>query len=196
MTKGEISGGLSPLRGRAAALSAKRKVRGILTPRQAHLKPSYVGQRTCGMNAPSCASDQCNGEALVNEDQVMIGSRKGVAVGLLMAMSVVAGTAGTASAKSGYDGAWSVVISAESGVCSGAYRYPVAIVNGNVRHASVGDHPFNISGRVGTDGRVTVQVSRGDLRANGSGRLSGASGGGTWQSPSGCSGRWQAARRG
>jgi hypothetical protein len=133
---------------------------------------------------------------LVNEDHVMIGSGKNLAVGLLTALSVAAAVPGTASAKSGYDGTWSVVISAESGVCSGAYRYPVAIVNGNVRHASVGDHPFNISGRVGADGRVIVHVSRGDLRANGSGRLSGAAGGGTWQSPSGCSGRWQAARRG
>jgi hypothetical protein len=126
----------------------------------------------------------------------MIGSRKVVAAGLLMALSLVAGTAGAASARTSYDGAWSVVISAESGVCSGAYRYPVAIVNGNVRHASAGDHPFDIRGRVGADGRVTVQVSRGDLRANGIGRLSGTAGGGTWQSPSGCSGRWQAGRRG
>jgi hypothetical protein len=126
----------------------------------------------------------------------MIELRKNVALGVLMALSVVAGTAVAASAKSSYDGTWSVVISAESGSCSGAYRYPVAIVNGNVRHADAGDHPFNIRGRVGADGRVTVEVSRGDLRANGVGRLAGASGGGTWQSPSGCAGRWQAARRG
>ena len=126
----------------------------------------------------------------------MIASRKHLAVGLLMALGAVAGTVGMASARGSYDGTWSVVISAESGACSGAYRYPVAIVNGSVRHAEAGDHPFDISGRVGPDGRVSVRVSRGDLRADGVGRLAGASGGGTWQSPSGCAGRWQAARRG
>jgi hypothetical protein len=84
----------------------------------------------------------------------------------------------------------------ESGSCSGTYRYPVAIVNGRVRHVDPGDQAFSIRGRVATGGRVNVEVSRGDLHAYGIGRLSAAGGGGTWHSPNGCAGRWQAARRG
>ncbi len=123
----------------------------------------------------------------------MIG--RNVGAGLLIALSVAAGTSGPASARTAYDGVWSVVVAAESGTCSGSYRYPVAIVNGTVRHAEPGEQLFNVRGRVGADGRLSVEVSRGDLRAVGVGRLSGATGSGTWQSPSGCSGRWQAARR-
>jgi hypothetical protein len=124
----------------------------------------------------------------------MIGSRKSVAAGLLIALGVVAGTAATAAARTAYDGMWSVVVAAESGTCSGSYRYPVAIVNGNVRHAEQGEQMFDVRGRVGADGRVNVEVSSGDLRAYGVGRLAGTSGGGTWRS-SGCAGSWRAARR-
>jgi hypothetical protein len=70
----------------------------------------------------------------------------------------------------------------------------VAIVNGKVRHAERGNHAFSIRGQVEPDGRLTVDVGRGDLHARGVGRLSQSTGGGTWRS-SGCSGRWQATRR-
>jgi hypothetical protein len=125
----------------------------------------------------------------------MIGSRKRIAVGLLM-LGVAMGISSSASARGAFDGIWSVVVAAESGSCSGSYRYPVAIVNGQVRHAEPGEQLFNVRGRVAPDGRVSVEVSRGDLRAIGVGRLSRTGGGGTWQSPIGCAGRWQAARRG
>src|SRR5262245_64819351 len=111
----------------------------------------------------------------------MTGSRKSGAAGLLIALGVVAATCGPVSAISAYDGVWSVVVAAESGNCSGAYRYPIAIVNGNVRHAEPGERLFDIRGRVGADGRVNVEVSSGDLRAYGVGRLSGSTGGGSWQ---------------
>ena len=121
---------------------------------------------------------------------------RNIGAGLLIALSVAAGTSGPASARTAHDGVWSVVVTAESGTCSGSYRYPVAIVNGSVRHAEPGEQLFNVRGKVGTDGRLSVEVSRGDLRAVGTGKLSGASGSGKWSSPSGCAGRWQAARRG
>jgi hypothetical protein len=120
---------------------------------------------------------------------------KSVAAGCLIALSLVAGTAAPAAARTAYDGVWSVVVAAEAGSCSGAYRYPVAIVNGVVRHADPSDQAFNIRGRVGSGGQVNVEVSRGDLRAFGVGRLSRFGGGGTWRSPNGCAGHWQAARR-
>jgi len=118
------------------------------------------------------------------------------AVTLLIAFAVVAGASRPASARTAYDGVWSVVVAAETGTCSGAYRYPVAIVNGYVRHVDPGDASFNIDGRVGSGGRISVQVSRGDQRANGVGRLSRFTGGGTWRSLNGCAGHWDATRRG
>ena len=126
----------------------------------------------------------------------MTKSRTDLALGLAIALAVLPIASGTASARTIYDGVWSVVIAAETGTCSGAYRYPVAIVNGYVRHADAGDQSFNINGRVGSGGRVSVQVSRGDQRAFGSGRLSRVTGGGVWRSPNGCAGRWEAERRG
>jgi hypothetical protein len=113
----------------------------------------------------------------------------------LAALGIAAGP-GAASARTAYDGIWSVVVAAEAGTCNGAYRYPVAIVNGYVRHANPYDQSFNVSGRVGAGGRVSVQVSRGDQRAFGVGQLSRSAGGGSWRSPNGCAGHWQAARRG
>ena len=114
---------------------------------------------------------------------------------MLTALAVVTATSEIASARTGYDGVWSVVIHAEAGPCSGAYRYPIAIVNGSLRHVDPNDQSFNIYGRVAARGQVRVTVSRGDQRATGVGRLSGAAGGGTWRSPNGCAGHWEAERR-
>jgi hypothetical protein len=127
---------------------------------------------------------------------IMTRSGTNVAAPLLIALAVVAGASGPASARTIYDGVWSVVVAAQAGTCSGAYRYPVAIVNGYVRRTDAGDPSVNIYGRVGSGGRVSVQVSRGDQRAHGVGRLSRFTGGGTWTSPNGCAGQWEASRRG
>jgi len=113
----------------------------------------------------------------------------------LLALAMTAAAGAPASARTVYDGVWSVVVAAESGTCSGAYRYPVAIVNGYVRHIDPSDASFDIRGRVGAGGRVNVQVTRGDQRAFGVGRLERFAGGGTWQSPNGCGGHWEASRR-
>lgn len=121
-------------------------------------------------------------------------ARNGLAAAFI-AVAVVATTGAAASARTEYDGVWSVVVAAEAGACSGAYRYPVAIVNGQVRPADPYDQSIAINGRVGAGGRVSVRVARGDLQAVGVGRLSRVAGGGTWRSPNGCAGRWQAGRR-
>jgi hypothetical protein len=116
----------------------------------------------------------------------------GLAIGAAMATAT-----GPASARTVYDGAWSVLVITEAGACDRAYRYPVAIVNGRLRHASEGDASFIIAGRVQPRGAVSVSVSRGDQRASGVGRLSQRDGAGVWSAPSGpCSGRWTAQRRG
>jgi len=100
-----------------------------------------------------------------------------------------------------FDGTWSVLIITQSGDCDRAYRYPVRIANGRVVYnpdPGFGGS-FTISGGVSPAGAVRVSVRRGNQAANGTGRLSGNSGGGTWRgsSPSQrCSGSWTAERRG
>ena len=61
--------------------------------------------------------------------------------------------------KANFDGNWSVLIVTEKGTCDRAYRYPVRITSGSVGYA--GQASFNVVGRVGGNGAVTVTVSRG-----------------------------------
>src|SRR5436190_10062249 len=113
----------------------------------------------------------------------------------ILAMSAVpASPAPISAAKPNFDGTWSVLIVTESGKCDRAYRYPVKIENGSVGYA--GSASFTVSGKVGTKGEVTVTVARGSQSANGTGRMSGTDGAGTWVAGSGdCKGSWTAERR-
>jgi hypothetical protein len=116
--------------------------------------------------------------------------------GLALAVVSLAGALGAstpATSAPGYDGLWSVLIVTEKGTCDRAYRYPVRISKGVLGNA--GDSPITISGRVGGNGAVTVLVSYGDKSANGSGRLAGDAGAGSW-SGGACAGTWEAERRG
>ena len=103
------------------------------------------------------------------------------------------GAASPAAAKPSYDGLWSVVIVTEKGTCDRAYRYPVRIANGAL--INEGPSPVTVSGKVGGNGTVNVLVTYGDKSANGSGRLSGNMGVGSWTG-GGCAGTWEAERRG
>jgi hypothetical protein len=98
-----------------------------------------------------------------------------------------------AQAKTNFDGNWSVVIITEKGSCDRSYRYPVKINDGTVGYA--GEASFDVSGRVGPNGKVTVSVSRGDRKASGSGQLTANGGGGGSWTGGECSGTWQAERR-
>ena len=115
----------------------------------------------------------------------------------LAALGILAATvpaSAPASARSNFDGTWSVLIVTQKGTCDRAYRYPVKIENGTVGYA--GSASFNVTGKVGQNGAVTVTVSRGSNSATGTGRMSGADGSGTWTAASGeCSGTWTAERR-
>src|SRR5437660_7827179 len=89
------------------------------------------------------------------------------AVPALTALGILAATvpaSAPASARSNFDGQWSVLIVTQKGTCDRAYRYPVKIDNGAVGYA--GEASFNVSGKVGANGAVTVTVSRGDKRSN------------------------------
>jgi hypothetical protein len=103
----------------------------------------------------------------------------------------------TAVARNTFDGAWSVVISTQSGGCDPQYRFGVQIINGNIVYD--GGAGANVQGSVAPNGGVAVNVSSGGQSANGQGRLSRDSGGGTWRGQGfggTCAGTWQAARRG
>jgi hypothetical protein len=120
------------------------------------------------------------------------------AASALAALAILAATptfsAPIAAGKQSYDGTWSVLIVTQKGTCDRAYRYPVRISNGSVGYA--GEASFNVSGRVGDNGAVTVTVSRGSQSATGAGHLSAAGGSGRWTAGSGeCSGTWTAERR-
>src|SRR5204862_6804796 len=116
---------------------------------------------------------------------------------VLAALTLLAATvpaSAPASARSNYDGKWSVLIVTHKGTCDRAYRYPVKIDNGSVGYA--GDASFTVSGKVGENGSVIVKVARGSQSANGQGRLSATDGSGMWTAGTGeCSGVWTAERR-
>lgn len=122
--------------------------------------------------------------------------RTTLGAGLALVALLLAGALGTsapAASAPGYDGLWSVLIVTEKGTCDRAYRYPVRISKGTLVNAT--DSPITISGKVGGNGAVTVMVSYHDKSANGSGRLAGDTGAGSWSGGS-CAGTWEAERRG
>jgi hypothetical protein len=92
-----------------------------------------------------------------------------------------------------YDGDWSVLVQTTRGNCPPALRAGVVIRGGRV----LADDPgYQLNGEVAPGGAVRVTVSAGGQSADGFGRLSRASGAGSWRTPSGqCAGRWTAARR-
>ena len=141
------------------------------------------------------ASNGVNSETKVLEAAMTLISRAipvFAAAAVLTASAVPA--AAPAYAKSNYDGHWSVLIVTQKGTCDRAYRYPVKIDNGSVGYA--GSASFNVTGKVGANGAVTVTVSRGDKSATGHGRMSATDGSGIWSAASGeCSGTWTAERR-
>ena len=112
-----------------------------------------------------------------------------------LALAAALPTLRPAEAVPGYDGVWSVIIITKEGICDPSYRYPIRITNGTLGNA--GTATVSISGKVGKNGAVTVNVSTGDKTATGTGRLAGTSGGGSWSGGNGaCSGTWHAERRG
>lgn len=117
--------------------------------------------------------------------------------GLLAAAAIVFGWLLTGQAQAApHDGRWSVLVITEKGSCDQAYRYEVAIDDGKVSYA--GREQVDFSGTVAAGGAVRVSIRLGEQGATGSGKLSGASGAGTWQGTGNngaCAGRWEAERR-
>jgi hypothetical protein len=103
--------------------------------------------------------------------------------------------AGAAHAGASHDGVWKVTIITQAGNCDPAYSYPVKVSGGVVSYN--GDGSFTIAGNVADAGTVKVSISRGEQRADATGKLTGDSGTGQWSGKSAttaCSGRWEAVR--
>ena len=114
-----------------------------------------------------------------------------LALGLTAAGSALAGPVER------HNGTWSVRMVTDSGVCDASYNYAIAIQDGSVRYLQApGDSPTTVSGRVGPDGNVNLDIRRSIAKVDANGRLNGKSGSGTWQlGMLGCSGRWTAQKR-
>ncbi|RVU18139.1 hypothetical protein [Methylobacterium oryzihabitans] len=94
----------------------------------------------------------------------------------------------------GFDGTWNVRLVTESGLCDSSYSYALSIRDGDVRLAA-SDGGATITGRIGRDGSVGLNVRNGAAQGAASGRLQANSGSGTWTVSSLCTGRWVAQRR-
>ena len=112
---------------------------------------------------------------------------------LALSMAALSAPALAQRAPNTFDGNWSVEVVTQKGECS-TYRYPIVIQNGAIRYG--GPESFNASGGVSRNGSVKGTISRGEQRAQVTGRVSGTTGNGTWQTSGGCSGVWTADKRG
>ena len=92
--------------------------------------------------------------------------------------AAVVTSAEIASARTAYDGSWSVLIITSRGACDATYRYGIQIINGRVVYEG---GAVNFTGRVQADGSVSVAVRAGSQHANGSGKLSRNAGRGVWR---------------
>jgi hypothetical protein len=100
---------------------------------------------------------------------------------------------GAAHARSAYDGSWDLNFVTERGPCDPAYNFPANISDGVVTSPNL----VRFRGYVARSGAVRASVTVQDKFASGSGRLTGASGRGTWSGHSmngRCSGYWTAQR--
>src|SRR5436190_5317815 len=109
--------------------------------------------------------------------RIVTGAR-GLLVGSALALTAAIPALRPAEAVPSYDGLWSVVIVTRAGLCEPSYRYPVRITNGHLINA--GKASVQISGRVGKNGVVIVNVSSGGKIAIGTGRLAETTGAGNW----------------
>ncbi|GEO15641.1 hypothetical protein [Microvirga aerophila] len=119
--------------------------------------------------------------------------RSALALGL--GLTLIGGAFAASSDRN--DGTWSVQMVTDSGLCDRTYGYSIAIENGNVRYLlAPGDSPTTVSGRIGPDGAVDLDIRRSIAKVDATGRLNGKSGSGTWTlGMLGCTGRWTAQKR-
>jgi hypothetical protein len=111
----------------------------------------------------------------------------------ITAICVSVALANTAHARSAYDGSWDLAFVTQRGACDPTYNFTVNVSNGVVTHPNL----VKFRGYVTKYGAVRASVTVQDKYASGSGRLSNASGRGTWTGRAGnarCGGYWTAQR--
>lgn len=110
----------------------------------------------------------------------------------LLALVSAAWIVGTpAAAAAPFDGSWTVSIATRTGTCQSG-SLPIQVRDGKIVS---GNPVVNVQGAVATSGGLRVSVGDGMRKANGSGKLNGTSGSGTWSGGGGiCSGTWVAER--
>ncbi len=92
-----------------------------------------------------------------------------------------------------FDGTWSVQMVASAGMCGSGVSQTLTVQDSRVRAESSG---VSVSGQVGASGSVSLALQKGPAQGTASGKLTGASGSGTWTvSTLGCSGSWTAQRQ-
>lgn len=114
----------------------------------------------------------------------------------LFACGFAVAQTGPAAAAASHDGAWTVLIVTQEGPCEGPYRYNVRVSDGRITYE--GSTSAVVNGTVSTAGAVKVSISLGGNSANGTGRLRGSAGAGSWRGAganAACAGRWEAERR-
>ena len=110
---------------------------------------------------------------------------------LLTLVSVIWVIGTPAAAAAPFDGSWTVRIATNSGACKSA-SLPIDVRDGKIASPNP---VVAVSGQVGQTGGLRVVVGDGMRKANGSGKLNGTSGSGTWTASGGlCSGTWVAER--
>ena len=110
----------------------------------------------------------------------------------LLALVSAAWLMGTpAAAAAPFDGSWTVNIASQSSACTSG-SLPIEVRDGKIVS---GNPTVNVQGQVADSGGLRVIVGDGVRKANGSGKLAGTSGSGTWSGGGGiCSGTWVAQR--
>ena len=87
---------------------------------------------------------------------------------------------------------WSVSLVANGGLCGSGTSSTLMVQNGSVRAGGSG---VSVSGQVGPSGSVSLALQKSGVQGTASGKLSAASGSGSWSVSSlGCSGHWTARR--
>ena len=115
-----------------------------------------------------------------------------IAQALLLTLVSVIWIMGTpVAAAAPFDGSWTVKIASSSSACKSG-SIPVEVKDGKIASPNP---VVAVSGQVGQTGGLRVVVGDGMRKANGSGKLNGTSGSGTWSASGGlCSGTWVAER--
>ena len=114
------------------------------------------------------------------------------ALAALVAPNIADARPARALGAGAFDGTWNVQFATERGNCS-SNSFPFSVSGTRVSSAGGG----KVTGGVSRSGIVSVSVTVGASKANGSGRLFGSSGTGRWSgiiTGDRCSGSWQASR--